>query len=396
MNNFDKQFNETLLRDVQENNLTVITEDYIGDITNRRCLEHVVIPEGITEIGDYVFHDINIIDVQLPSSLVKLGQYAFAECYKLQKIDLPANLKTIDNNAFFSSGITSITIPDSVEYIGDDVFSFCDYLTSVTIGKNARIDTDGLRRSPFYACSQIVEFIVHPENMNYTAINRLLFSKDGTTLLASAVGSDKLIIPEGTKKIAWGTCFGQTEELKPGKTGFTELEIPGTVEEISDETFVNCPHLKTVTFKSGITTIGQFIENEYRDIKDETFSKCQNLETINFPDSLTEIGDNMFNYCKNLKSVKIPDSVKRIGKYSFFECNAELYDVTTIPGIVMVDGWVVNFTKHCPEHLDLSNVRGIVDGALDYCMVVRSIKLPPHVDPEKFSIKNIHNPLAKD
>lgn len=394
MNNFDKQFNETLLRDVKENNLTVITEDYVEANTNKYYLEHVVIPEGITEIAYGAFRYITIDDVKLPNSLVKIGQYAFAECYKLKKIDLPANLKTIDENAFFSSGLTSITIPDSVEYIGDDAFSFCDYLINVTIGKNALIDTDGEGKSPFYVCPQIAEFIVHPENMNYSSINGLLFSKDGTTLFACTTGS--VVIPEGTKKIAWGTCVDQTDECKPGRTGLTDIEIPGTVEEISDETFVDCPYLKTVTFKSGITTIGQFIKDEYKCIKDETFGKCHNLETINFPDSLTEIADKVFYNCHNLKSVKIPDSVKRIGKYSFLRCNAELYDVTTIPGLILVDGWVVNYTKLCPEYLDLSNVRGIADGALDDCTVLKSLKLPPHVDPEKFSVKKIHNPQAND
>ena len=61
--------------------------------------ENVVIPEGITEIGDGAFSRTNIKSVQFPSTLKRIGKGAFAAT-KLKEVYIPANILTIDQYAF--------------------------------------------------------------------------------------------------------------------------------------------------------------------------------------------------------------------------------------------------------------------------------------------------------
>ena len=69
--------------------------------------------------------------------------------------------------------------------------------------------------------------------------------------------------------------------------------------------------------------------------------------------TLASFEDPMFYECPLLSSASIPDSVKSIG-FNFYECNEALYDKTSIPGIVLVDNWVVDCDMAEPASADLS------------------------------------------
>jgi hypothetical protein len=69
----------------------------------------------------------------LPSTLLKIDDYAFSECGSIWGIVLPDNLKTIGAGAFKSClNIREITIPASVTKIGNDAFQDCMSLEKVT------------------------------------------------------------------------------------------------------------------------------------------------------------------------------------------------------------------------------------------------------------------------
>lgn len=80
---------------------------------------HVVIPEGVTEIGGF-------------------NGYGFSNPFlkrtDITGVTIPDSVTSIGPSAFVQSGITSITIPDSVTSIGGAAFRGCPNLESVTIG----------------------------------------------------------------------------------------------------------------------------------------------------------------------------------------------------------------------------------------------------------------------
>ena len=95
-----------------------------------------------------------------------------------------------------------------------------------------------------------------------------------------------------------------------------------------------------------------------------TFYECKELTSVTIPEGVTNIGFDAFCGCTNLTQVKIPDSVKYIEPYAFRDCPESLFDTKTIPGVKLVDGWVVGFADEVPPCLDLKGARGIADRAL--------------------------------
>lgn len=74
-----------------------------------------------------------LTSVTLPANLEGIGYAAFAGCYQLCSVTIPATVGFIDDYAFSGSGLTSIVLPQSVMVMGKGVFSRCESLTSATI-----------------------------------------------------------------------------------------------------------------------------------------------------------------------------------------------------------------------------------------------------------------------
>ena len=79
----------------------------------------VVIPEGVTAIGDEVFYEHKkLTSVNLPDSVEWIGDRAFQFCKQLTEVTIPENLKSIGKRAFFGCrNLERIKIPGSVERI---------------------------------------------------------------------------------------------------------------------------------------------------------------------------------------------------------------------------------------------------------------------------------------
>jgi len=93
----------------------------------------------LTNIHDHSFADNQLISVDLPNSLLRIGEYAFAY-NDLASITLPHSVTSIEKCAFFYNKLTSINIPDSVANIGRRAFA-SNEINSVTIGVDVDIDS---------------------------------------------------------------------------------------------------------------------------------------------------------------------------------------------------------------------------------------------------------------
>ncbi len=91
-----------------------------------------------------------ITDLVIPDGVTRIGNYAFYDCSGLTSVTIPDSVKSIGNDAFRNcSGLRSVTIPDSVTSIGFDVFRNCCWIEELFIpGDVATIES-----SAFSGCT---------------------------------------------------------------------------------------------------------------------------------------------------------------------------------------------------------------------------------------------------
>lgn len=76
-----------------------------------------------------------VTTLEVPSSVKKIGDYAFRAYKKLTSVTIPASVESISKQAFSScEGLTSVTINGAKE-IGDQAFWGCTNLTALTLGE---------------------------------------------------------------------------------------------------------------------------------------------------------------------------------------------------------------------------------------------------------------------
>ncbi len=115
-------------------------------------IQHVVVEEGITSLGNYFFYYVSAEDFKLPSSLNSLGTYSMSGVNSLKTFSLPNHLSVIGDYAlYYSVNLESVAIPSSVTKIGISAFENCFALNSVSFENLNASMTIG--RRAFFACS---------------------------------------------------------------------------------------------------------------------------------------------------------------------------------------------------------------------------------------------------
>lgn len=252
---------------------------------NCKSLTAVELSSSLTFIDEYAFYNCaSLTAVTIPDSVITIGQYAFANCEGLETVTLGANLQTISSYAFASChSLMQLRIPDSVTNLGIHAFDKCYALTSVTIGngvsniqrgtfldcqaltdlvigdgvteisRDAFIDCVSLRSvqlgasveainaEAFQGCTQLECFTVDENNPHFQAVDGVLYSRDGKTLIRYPMGRNgPFTVPEGVTEIA---IYAFHDCLNLG-----QLTIPQGVERIADYAFSGSIWLKQIHF----------------------------------------------------------------------------------------------------------------------------------------------------
>ena len=269
------------------------------------------LPDSIIEIGNSAFRGCSkLAEINLPAGVTEIGEHCFNGCESLKSIDIPGSVKSIGNYAFDGcKELREVVISDSVTEIGYGAFSNCEKLEKVTLSKNL------------------------------TAINSGLFG--------NCYSLGNVVIPVGVTVIGGG-AFANCTSLE-------SVNIPESVKKIDDAAFIDCVSLKSVELPSGLVSLGRWAlsgtalynnktnwqdgvlyvgsalieadclaSNAYtvktgtRLIADYAFSECGALKSVVLPEGLRSIGREAFDSCTKLASINIPDSVISVGGDAFY------------------------------------------------------------------------------
>ena len=122
----------------------------VGDSAFFNCssLTSIDIPNSVIKIGKYAFLFCESLQsVEIPNSVIEIGKYAFRECRSLQSVEIPNSVTRIYERTFSDCrSLQSVEIPNSVTSIYEGAFSDCYSLQSVEIPNSVtRIDEDAFR-----------------------------------------------------------------------------------------------------------------------------------------------------------------------------------------------------------------------------------------------------------
>ena len=71
------------------------------DVQFNSSIEHVLLPEGLTTIGENAFWGfMALANITIPSQVTTIGKNAFKSCFGIEEIVIPASVESIGENAF--------------------------------------------------------------------------------------------------------------------------------------------------------------------------------------------------------------------------------------------------------------------------------------------------------
>lgn len=277
---------------------TGIMEDYERHegpwYDSRASITSIVIPNGVTHIGDYAFEEfVNLTSVTIPSSVKSIGEYAFLGCSQLASVDL-GSVQTIDGGAFSNcAALTTITIPSTVTELGNYAFYrtgldinplsvICSSTTPPTVGDQA-FQNKNLT-------------ITYPNGSDQAYANEFI---EFWHCLRNASTSAQAPLPHlsgdfGEANLHWDLSFTGAGSRLTEYDGELNISGSGAMDDYMSGWFVETPWMKAanyinhVVIANGVTKIGK-----------GAFYKLQKVNTFIIPASVAIIGADAFKDCNN-------------------------------------------------------------------------------------------------
>lgn len=371
----------------------------IGGEAFKYCsgLTSITIGKGVTSIGQAAFYDCQNLDevhindiaawckISFESTPLSYAEHLYLNNSEITALVIPEGVTTIGNYAFTNCRITSVTIANSVTKIGDYAFRNCSELATVSFGSSIY----SFGKYAFQGCTKLSSVIWNVKN--YTSS---LTSSTRTPFYyyESQFSSNNYDLRSQITSIA----FGEDIECIPpylcyGMKNLSAINIPNSVTYIMVSAFQDCSGITSVEIPNSVTTIGE-----------SAFEGCRNLTSISVGKNVTHIGDRALRGCNKLTSVvwnaingadcKFPGMEVSPGIYSyiiktpFYSGNgyaSETFNITE-----QITSFVFgNEVEHIPAYLcyGMSNLSSLIvpnsvtsigEGAFKGCYGLASIEIP--------------------
>ena len=182
----------------------------------------------ITKIGDQAFYSKDLTAINIPETVIYIGDSAFDNCKKLTKIKLPESVTSLHHGAFYNcTALTKVELGSRVESIKDYAFYNCSELTSISLGKSL----SGIGKNAFQACKALRD-IDMPASVSLIGDSAFY---DCDALTEVSIGNGVVTI----EHYAFSAC----ENL-------TTVIIPDSVKNIQNGVFNSCFKLTGIYCKA--------------------------------------------------------------------------------------------------------------------------------------------------
>ena len=376
-------------------------------------LVDVQLPSTLTSLGRLAFGACRSLEsIVLPDGLTTLEEYVFSQCSFLTNVTLPSNLTTLNNYVFSQTQVNKLELPDTLVNIGDYAFSGLD--SSLTY---LRWTAGVPEVSHSFRCFKALETVVLPEGV--TSIKDSSNSSYGIFYDCDALKT--IILPSTMQtigKYAFYDCDGLiTLSLTEGvKTlndhafqscgALTKVTFPSSLTTVGSNVFFGCSSLTTVTMPEGLTTLGSQVfygtkvarlelPDSLTTIGSSTFDSMDSLtylrwttgipevsysfegfkalETVELPEGVTSIKDGgIFKNCDALKTIILPSTMQTIGREAFYDCDALEEISISVSGVVLGDAAF----SGC-DALTTADLRGVesIGRSFENCTLLKTVSL---------------------
>lgn len=193
------------LTDVKLSNVTKIGERAFSGCIG---LKEIILPQSLTEIGEYAFNKTALASITLPQSIDKVGNGWFSDCKYLETVNFDGKIKEIGNSAFIGCiSLKNIEIPSSVVSIGNSAFNSCTSLKNIEIPSSVV----SIGKFAFIGCS---------------ALSEVLFNEGLKTIGESAFHSCKSL-----SSVQWPLSLEEIGASAFAHTSFPEIYVPKSIKQ---------------------------------------------------------------------------------------------------------------------------------------------------------------------
>ena len=375
--------------------ITTIGDDAFSYNTS---LTSIKIPNTVTTIGKRAFRGCtNLTSIEIPDSVTYIGEHCFYDCNKLQKIKLSKKIQTINPYLLYGcSSLTEIKIPEGVKSIGYAAFRSCDKLTTITLPASLT----SLSGAALNGLSRLTEVKVADGNNSFKFENGILLSKDGKTMYMALLTLTEINVSNGVVSILGDSLIGSNA---------TKIILPDTVSSnLSGMVFNGMNKLTTIELSSTSKNLKLVDGNLYsydgkRFIKYMGSSKnftvpegvetllngciTKSMTTLNLPSTLKVIEGWSLTGMSGVKLLNIPASVTTMYTYSFHdntklrvaEGNATYKSIDDVLILNKAGTKVIMASRNATTYNIPNTVTEIGQNAFYYCNKMTSINIPDSV-----------------
>ena len=375
--------------------ITTIGDDAFSYNTS---LTSIKIPNTVTSIGKRAFQGCtNLTSIEIPDTVTYIGDYCFSGCNRLQKIKLSKKIQTINQRLLQGcSSLTEIEIPEGVKSIGYAAFISCNKLTTITLPASLT----SFNGTAIAGLSRLTEVKIADGNNSFKFENGILLSKDGKTMYMALLTLTEINVPNGVVSIVGDTLSGSSA---------TKIILPDTVSSnLSGTVFNGMNKLTTIELSSTSKNLKLVDGNLYsydgkRFIKymgssknftvpegvETLDSRCitKSMTTLNLPSTLKVIEGWSLESMSGVNLLNIPASVTTMYTYSFHantklrvaEGNATYKSIDDVLILNKAGTKVIMASRNATTYNIPNTVTEIEKNAFYYCTKMISITIPDSV-----------------